>query len=58
MPKPNEHSAIRSVDTKQAADFIVKLFNVVPIALLAEAAKAIEILADLGSGDRHALSQL
>lgn len=45
------------VNAENFADFLLELRNVVAIALLAESAKTVEVVADLGSGKPHSVSK-
>lgn len=45
------------VNAENLADFLLKFRNVVAIALLAESAETVEVVADLGSGQPHSVSK-
>ena len=46
------------LNTENCADFILKLFHIVAVALLPESAEAVKILPNLRCGQAHALRQL
>ena len=50
-------NAVLIIYTQNAADFCAQLADIVAVALLAEFAKAAEILTDLGSGNAHSTAE-
>ena len=53
ISRTDDDGAIAFIDSEQLADLAVKIFYVISVALLAEAAKAVEILTYLRCGDVH-----
>ena len=53
VPGPEENGLPVLAEAQNFADFFVKVLDIVAVALLAEAAEAVEVLADLGSREPH-----
>ena len=57
MPGADDDQAALRVDTENAPDLGTQLDDIIAVALLTEFAEAAEVLADLRSGDAHAVSE-
>jgi hypothetical protein len=53
-----DDGVVALADTEQLADLGYKILDVIAVALLSEAAEAVEILSDLRRGDIHYLREL